>query len=794
MPPKHLKILVSGCAFLILLSTASLTQLGRWEHHDSARYLVYFGIALLSFSLQVRTPSIAGTTSMGFVFFIVALGDLRLQEILHVAGFALIVQSVWRKRGDNSLLELFSALLSADCAILTSQLVYGTASLAGPGVDMPVRLVLAACGCFVGANLPMALVAAVTERKPMKEALAACHFWSFPFYLAAAALAAVAGHFNITGTWQVALIVPPATYLLYRFYRLYANRLTDQKRQGDAMASLNLRTIEALAGAIEAKDEHHRDCPRRVAVYAVELGKHFRMSAEELAALHAAALLHNIGKLAVPDSIIYKPGRLTAEEFEKVKTHPVVGEAILERVGFPYPVVPLVRAQHEQWDGCGYPDGLKGEQIPLGARILTAVVCLDALASPRADRPALPLERAVRTVVEEAGTVLDPRVVEVLAAHYPEWETKASGGTVQKPRQSSVAVVTENVLRTISLAREEVQYLLELTQDLGTSLRLSDTFAVLGMGLKRLVGYETLVVYVRVADRLVPQHVGGDHLSLYSALRIPWGVGVSGWVAGNGKPAINGDPSLEFAYLKGQVGPMRLQSALAVPLNGSKGVFGALALYRSRPNAFTHDDLRLVLAVELKASQAIENGLQFKEAEDSATTDFLTGLPNAHSLFLQLDRELSLSRSLGAPVAIVVCDLDGFKQVNDRFGHATGNEVLKAVAQSMRQSCRGSDYVARMGGDEFVLIFPGIPADIIQAKLKQLRAAVVAAGAEICGEPVVDGSFGVAFHPANGSTPDELLAEADRQMYHVKELSKLGVTDPPANLRVMPKRRSAAAG
>src|SRR6201998_4970018 len=180
------------------------------------------------------------------------------------------------------------------------------------------------------------------------------------------------------------------------------------------MASLHLRTIESLALAIEAKDHTTHDHLQRVRIYAMELAKDLGLSADETEALQAASVLHDIGKLAVPEHIISKPGKLTPEEFEKLKVHPIVGAEILEQVDFPYPVVPIVLAHHEKWDGSGYPHGLKGEEIPIGARILSAVDCLDALASHRPYRPALSLEEAMKVVASESGTSFDPRIVERL--------------------------------------------------------------------------------------------------------------------------------------------------------------------------------------------------------------------------------------------------------------------------------------------------------------------------------------------------------------------------------------------
>ena len=183
----------------------------------------------------------------------------------------------------------------------------------------------------------------------------AVSFWSFPFYLVGASVAWIISLFTRQMHWQGSIVLMPVIYLIYRSYELYLARLEDEKRHVESIAGLHMRTIEALALAIEAKDHTTHEHLRRVRVYAVEMGKQLGLAGPELEALKAAALLHDIGKLAVPEHIISKPGRLTQEEFEKMKIHPVVGAEILERVSFPYPVAPIVRAHHEKWDGSGYP-------------------------------------------------------------------------------------------------------------------------------------------------------------------------------------------------------------------------------------------------------------------------------------------------------------------------------------------------------------------------------------------------------------------------------------------------------
>ncbi len=256
--------------------------------------------------------------------------------------------------------------------------------------------------------------------------------WTLPHYLLTASIVVAVEALRKAIGIEVVLLVVPVAYLVYHTFQMHITGLNQameraevERRHAEATAKLHLRTIHALALAIEAKDRTTGEHLHRVQTYALELGKDFGLGPEAMEALRAAAILHDVGKIAVPEYIISKPAKLTPEEFGKMKIHPVVGAEIVESVQFPFPVAPLVRAHHEKWDGTGYPDGLKGEEIPLGARILTAVDCLDALASDRQYRKAMPLDRAMGIVVAEAGKSFDPRVVEALSRRYRELEQLA---------------------------------------------------------------------------------------------------------------------------------------------------------------------------------------------------------------------------------------------------------------------------------------------------------------------------------------------------------------------------------
>jgi len=774
------------------LSVLSFTIL-HGKSHNPVKFLCYLVIALVASRLKVNLPGITGTMSVNFLFLLLGVLELSLSETMAMGCAAAVVQCLGRERP----VPVQVAFNVCSTALAIAATFFAFHSWLNRFIHNPSTLLfVATCIYFVSNTLPVAAVISLTERRSLRKLWSECYFWSFPYYLVGAGVVGTMSWLHDFADWQTSLLTLPVVYLIYRSYRLYLAKLEDEKRHVEEMADLHMRTIEALALAIEAKDQTTHDHLQRVRVYAVEVAKELKVDAEGMAALQAAALLHDIGKLAIPEHIISKPGRLTPEEFEKMKIHPLVGAEILERVRFPYPVVPIVRAHHEKFDGTGYPLGLRGSEIPLGARILSAVDFLDALASDRQYRPALPLGDAMAQLSKESGKAFDPQVVKVLQRRYVELEKlvheRTGNGTQKlsteaKPNHGDgiVSAIIEpaagfeaqgkrppqdyNFLSSIAAARQEAQTLFELSQDLGASLSLGETLSVFSVKLRHAMPYDAIAIYVRHGDELVPEYVNGDNFRLFASLRIPMGQGLSGWVAQNLKPILNGNPSVEPGYLNDPSKYSTLTSALAVPLEGLQGVVGVVALYHAERDFFTSDHLRILLAVSSKMALAIENALKYEQAESSAVTDFLTGLPNARSLFMQLDRDLARCKRDKATLTVMVSDLDGFKQINDRFGHLEGNRVLQLFAESLKKTSREYDYVARMGGDEFVVIAPGLTPEASARKAEQMRELAQQAGKEVCNEDILSLSVGKAVYPEDGLDAEKILSTADKRMYLQKQ-------------------------
>jgi diguanylate cyclase (GGDEF)-like protein/putative nucleotidyltransferase with HDIG domain len=772
--------------------------LAHWQSTGLERFACYLIIALLSSGLKIQLPGIDGTMSVNFLFILLGVLELSLPETLIVGCTATLVQCLWQARQKIVPAKVvFNVFMMANAIALSYFTYHRLAKVLGE--NTPVLLVVTALLFFLANTLPVSVIISLTEGKSPRKVWADCHFWSFPYYIVGAAIVFMVGFVNRQAGWQTSLLVLPPIYWVYRSYQLYLGKLEAEKKQVEIekqhvedVASLHVRTIEALALAIEAKDHTTHKHLQRVRVFAVAIAQRLGLSEDEIEALRAAALLHDIGKLAVPEHIINKPGKLTPEEFEKMKIHPIVGSEILERVAFPYPVAPIVRSHHERWDGTGYPDGLKHEEIPIGARILAAVDCLDALASDRQYRNALSLDHAMEKVAALSGTSFDPRVVEILKRRYVELEGMVQAGqdTTNAPGLAQVhvergldladgfddpAVVSvsggdSDFLSSIAAARQEAQTMFELSQDLGNSLSLGETLSVLSMRLRRLIPYDSMAVFLAKNGRLIPELVSGDNFRLLSSLNIRIGEGLCGWVAENRKPIMNANPQVESGYVNDPEKYTTLRSALAVPLEGLNGVVGVLAMYRADRDAFTADHLRILLAISSKIALSVENALKYQQAESSATTDYLTGLPNARSLFVHLARELARCRRTGTALAVMVCDMDNFKQINDLYGHLEGDNLLKDFAGHLKEMCRGYDYVARMGGDEFVVVAPGLKLEAAEEKARRLNQLAVAAGHKVAGRNLIALSVGTAFCPEDGFDVERLLAEADRRMYSMKQV------------------------
>ncbi len=763
-----------------------------WHAQEPVRGYFLLAIALAASALRLQTPQVVGTMTANFVFVLLGILELSLSEALLLGCAATGAQLLVHRRSARLPVTPAFHLANASIAVTLAYRACHAPWTALTPEGSIVSLLLAATVLYAMNTFPVAVVVALLQKQNLAFVWRECNFRLFPHYLGGALLAGIFHYCTQSFGTQSPLLLVPVAFLTYTGYYAYFQRGGSTQTNADNLAGLHQRTIEALAMAIEAKDMKAHTHLLRLQLYCNEIGRDLKLPPEQMEALRAAAILHDIGKLAVPEHILSKPGKLTREEFEKVKIHPSVGADILERVRFPYPVAGIVRAHHEKWNGGGYPGGLKGEAIPLGARILSVADCLDALISERPYHGAIPIEEAMNRLAAEAGLSFDPKVVKAFENRYLELEERLRAQAadpalqMEHPVQNSLFPAGEEreggtagagnghaYLDTIAAARQEAQVLLELSQQLGNSLQLDETLAMVSAGLRRLVPFDSLAMYVTRGSNLLPRYATGESTSLFLSRQLSLGQGVAGWVALHGKPILNGNPSVETGTSNDSGRSVVLNSAVAVPLMSAKDTVGVLMVCRRGFDSFNKDSLRVLLAVAGKLGTFVENALKYEQAAASASTDFLTGLPNARALNLQLENELARSHRQATALTVLVADLDGFKDVNDRYGHLEGDAVLRAIACVLRDHCREYDFVARMGGDEFVVLLPGMEEVDVVAKIVQLNRAVSEAGRKVVPDSQLGLSIGQARFPVDGRTAEQLLAEADQRMYGAKTMRKM---------------------
>ncbi len=779
--------------------------------HSTFHNPLLFAVLLLTsaitsaFKVSLPLAKSGSTMSVSYAVDFASLMLLGPNETMLVAVTSAWSQCTFRMKAKN---PAYRTLFSMACLAITVQAagvayeslggVPGTLAHDVPGFAKP--LVGAATTYFVVNTGLIAVAVALATKQPFIAVWNQNFLWSAPSYFVGAGAAAIATWAVMTSGVWLALLVAPPLYLTYRTYKVYLGRIDDERRHVEEMADLHLATIEALALAIDAKDQTTQSHLRRVQIYATGIARGLGMSDMEIQGVKTAALLHDIGKLAVPEHILSKPGPLTQEEFQKIRVHPQVGAEIISAVPFPYPVAPLILSHHERWDGKGYPQGLKGEDIPLGARILSVVDYFDALTSDRPYHKAMTHEAGLALLQQEAGRALDPAVVRMFVKMVPEMAEIAGAIDVATPRRLSIESTSNRgrpavgfqpeggkgstVFEDIALAHREIYALYEIAQTMGTSLGVSDTMALISSKLSNLVPFSScaLFLYDEETEALTCRFATGAEADLIGTMTVRGGQGLTGWVARNRRSLVNARPSAEFEAAGLTAEATTLQSALVAPLVFNDRFIGTLAVYSTQPDFYTDDHRRLVDRVSEQASAVIHNSIVFEQTQEDSLTDPLTGLPNTRFMFLHLTRELARAERLKAEVALLVMDLDSFKAINDNHGHHVGDRALREVATVLRSAIRPYDICVRYAGDEFIVVLSGCGAEEAERKRVELQRTVD----EILFEarpgrrlPLAI-SIGAAIYPEDGETYEALLATADSRMYRDKAQRKQRVQVQPA--------------
>ena len=594
---------------------AGTSLVGIAQEPLAAGWLILAALGLVTGCVPVKVPGIETRFSLSDALVLTAALLFGSERAAIVAGLDAIAASRFN-RGDpqygcrllfNVAVAMVAIWIPGHVVPMLFGLPHASAFTSAAWTVVP-PLAGIAVGYSILSTGAISMVLALTRRSSLRDVwrenfawVWIAHAWSAVVAAAIAIYAPRVGLFSLLTIGIVAGIG-------YATIRTYLRKVEESTSRLHRLNDLYLATIKALALAIDAKDQVTHGHIRRVQIYAMGLVRALGITDEAtVKGMEAAALLHDTGKIAVPEHILNKPGKLTTQEFEVMKTHVTVGADILSGIQFPFPVVPFVRHHHENWDGKGYPDGLKGEQIPLGARILSVVDCFDALTSDRPYRRALSVDQALAILRERSGTMYDPRVVdkfiEVLPALTASAEVDESPAAV-----APVSDVPEGGSRRTEDAPASMGPALAGLPRLWPSDLLPEEIAfVVTNRLGRRLRFATCAVYVPRSndDALEALYVQGQCADRFRHAPIRLGEGLSGWVAAYGQTVVNADPLLDLrgpaAYADLQLG-----SALVVPFPVEQGARGALALYAAGRDAFTLDDAHVASATAEHLARALD--------------------------------------------------------------------------------------------------------------------------------------------------------------------------------------------
>ncbi len=822
---------ISAVGFLLLCS--ALVSTVQLPFMTSAGLLSWLVLLVLTLAASRFTVSISTTVGVSQSRKSVAEALVFLAVILYVvppantAGPATLLAAIVgfvstyglstrRESICTTAIAVISTFTSASCYGFLATIFSNDLSRTGPGLPLNVFLiplcVLAVLQYFLS-TLATVYFLSIVDGKPRVLPSQESLVWTLTTQVAGAASAVLfysAIHGAGVPSILLGLLITGLVHLLYKFNEKQLKEVrraeADQRKHVEEMATIHMNTIESLAIAIDAKDQTTHGHVRRTQVYASEMGKLFSLGGQELKALFAGALLHDIGKLAVPEYILNKPGKLTEAEFAKMKIHPTVGGDILRRVNFPYPVEDIVRYHHEKWDGSGYPKGLKGEAIPLVARIISVVDFYDATRCDRPYRKGMKREDSLALLRTMSGTALDPRVVNIFIEHVEEFDRLIDAEDIQEQVESETvqhdyltktkpdAGLASNLLgtpdgdagfRSISEAQREVFALHEITQTIGSSLNFYDTVTLVCNKLRAIVPFDTCIIFIvdEKSGKAVAEHVAGEHPDAFSRRRMNIGDGISGWVIANARSMCNASPELDLVGVSEEIA-RNYRGVLVSPLLREDGAFGAITLYSKSRTSYSTEHVRLLESVCQHASSALNNALTFEKTKESALTDPLTELPNARGFYMMLEQRIAeCQRMSNESLAVLSMDVDDFKAINDQYGHAIGDRVLAGIAGVIRKELRQMDILTRYAGDEFVAIMPMASTNMAVAVGERIRNAVEAQKFSVrTGNVAQLGiSMGVSCFPEEGETTEELLTAAARKMQNDKHSRKtvISLTNSP---------------
>jgi len=592
---------------------------------------------------------------------------------------------------------------------------------------------------------------------------------------------------------RVGLLAGPLIYFLFLLGRSRVEH-SDRRQRHREQADRIYRAISRALTRARDDDAESTDHLWRVQSLCLAVGEKLGLSRDELDALSSAALLHDVGKIAVPEAILSKPGRLTAKEMECVKVHPAFGAEVLDALSFPAPIRMIVRHHHERWDGRGYPDGLEGEEIPLGARILAVVDCFDAMISHRPFRHALPAAVACRHLHRESGAMFDPVVVDAALDQIEDQAPAPGSGAARNERRMSDRRAP--ALPAVSV-RKGLDSLYAIARATRYPIDFDECCTLVRTHLADLLPHRSLVVFAREPEgrRLTPRFVSGEAADRIRRLRLDASDCISGSAMSHRKIVVGqdhsvtsevGSPRSDLEELLDDPVIRRLGSCLSAPLVSEGRCVGTLTLYDDDDRRFTEEDRRIVGTVAGHLAHAMVRELEQSCDAGARLTDPLTGLPDSEFLQLEANRRFNdPDREADRREALIGIRVGRLADLAAGWGIDVAERALGQIARRLADACRPAEVLVRLGPDLFAVLMPVEDEGQFIERWNVLQKAVEREPLDLPSQPFCRLQFNLAQvrYPDDGEDIDSLVSELDAKL--------VALADAPG--RVVPFRSSRIA-
>ena len=576
------------------------------------------------------------------------------------------------------------------------------------------------------------------------------------------------------GRWAP-IAVAPIIGVLYLWNRVNKAKAEEAENHLKEQEELYLRTVETLAITVEVKDQIAYGHIRRVRVYATELAHRCGIKdMKELEAIRTGALLHDIGKFAIDDYILNKPGRLSKQEFEKIKLHVQAGDWILQQIRFPFPAADYVRCHHERWDGLGYPNGLKGEQIPLGGRILAIADAFDAIRYSRPYKLPINAAEALEILRSQSGTAYDPNLVQLFIDNIDELEKTAaieSAGLPELPFQKSLDAADRTNSDSSSAIKSSIFHnfpgqmirFAEFCSTAAGQLDLEEFLSIVSRRIGSLIPFSTCAFFLNDGTGYVKAvHVAGCFSETLINYKLALGKGISGWVAAHRKPMINTEADLDFQDLKDRF-PL-LKYTLAVPILLGEECFGTISLYGENPLSSSQSDLNALLAIAGFIAPPISE-IRNRGGNLDDYIDPITQVHQIPHLTTVVPQFLASARDNSSPASLIFLEIKNLHQISRNYGADTENLVLRMIANCIKPELRETDILARFGNQAFLAFLPGVSENQALSCTQRLKQQVKKQSINLGDRSFpIECAAGCSSYPKDGATLFDLLQSAQQSV------------------------------